>query len=61
MHRSGAVIWVALDADVEAAVHSQSQTEFERAPPVAKPLPAAEPVPMLSDNSGRAGVHILDL
>ncbi|KAB7646099.1 hypothetical protein [Polymorphobacter fuscus] len=60
VHRSGAVIWVELDADVEMAVGSQSQMDPGPAPPIAKGPPAAVagPLPTPGVSTGIVGVHI---
>lgn len=62
VHRSGAVIWVELDADVEVAVRSQSQMAVGAVPPAAKPRPAAAATavrgPAMKVRSGGAEVHI---
>ncbi len=60
VHRSGAVIWVELDADVEITVRSHSQTDPSPALPIAKEPPAAAvgPLPTPGYSASRTGVHI---
>lgn len=60
VHRSGAVILVALDADVEVAIKSQTQIDLCPARLIAKepPTAAAGPLPTSGSSAGRTGVVI---